>query len=495
MITVPAMRWSGLSRWGVVIAVAAACACSRRPLHTHSEPTKPTKPTTVLPQRPSIYLATNRNVDLLFLVDDSSSMTKSQDNLLRNFPVLMQALEDLPGGLPNVHIAVVSSDMGAGDGTISSCNATGGKNGIFQNSPRGTCTATNLARGARFISNVAGVANYNGSLEDVFTCIAALGQSGCGFENQFAAITRSLGIDGRAAPVENGGFLRADALLAIVMITNEDDCCAAPCVPFYDASSNNTIGSQLGPADNFRCNEFGHICDGDHPDREAPNNSRNDTVSYQSCMSDEAGGFLVSVGDTAQRIKSLKGDDGQIMLTAITGPATPYVVQWREPRTSDSTCGQSSCVWPEIEHSCVAADGSFGDPAVRIAELVGHFGDNGKLLPICESDYAPALSNIGSNIAKYVNAPCITGRIAKRPGTAKEDCTVVDADTAATVPSCADTGGAGECWHLVAGGNMCSGVSIVVQADPATGSDPPGNLTVRCTMCVPGMADPEVDCP
>jgi hypothetical protein len=203
----------------------------------------------------------------------------------------------------------------------------------------------------------------------------------------------------------------------------------------------------------------------------------------------------VSVGDTAQRIKSLKGDDGQIMLTAITGPATPYVVQWREPRTSDSTCGQSSCVWPEIEHSCVAADGSFGDPAVRIAELVGHFGDNGKLLPICESDYAPALSNIGSNIAKYVNAPCITGRIAKRPGTAKEDCTVVDADTAATVPSCADTGGSGECWHLVAGGNMCAGVSIVVQADPATGSDPPGNLTVRCTMCVPGMADPEVDCP
>jgi len=93
MIAVPAMRWSGLSRWGVVIAVAAACACSRRPLHTHSEPTKPTKPVTVLPQRPSIYLATNRNVDLLFLVDDSSSMTKSQDNLLRNFPVLMKALD------------------------------------------------------------------------------------------------------------------------------------------------------------------------------------------------------------------------------------------------------------------------------------------------------------------------------------------------------------------------------------------------------------------
>ena len=36
--------------------------------------------------RPSRYLASNRNVDLLFLVDDSSSMRLSQDNLRRNFP-------------------------------------------------------------------------------------------------------------------------------------------------------------------------------------------------------------------------------------------------------------------------------------------------------------------------------------------------------------------------------------------------------------------------
>jgi len=62
----------------------------------------------------------NRNVDLLFVIDDSSSMRLSQDNLTRNFPVLMNALESLPSGLPNVHIAVVSTDMGAGDGSIAS---------------------------------------------------------------------------------------------------------------------------------------------------------------------------------------------------------------------------------------------------------------------------------------------------------------------------------------------------------------------------------------
>ena len=70
--------------------------------------------------------------------------------------------------------------------------------------------------------------NYTGNLADVFTCIAALGETAAASSSQFAAITRALGADGRAAPAENQGFLRPDAYLAIVMITNEDDCSAPP---------------------------------------------------------------------------------------------------------------------------------------------------------------------------------------------------------------------------------------------------------------------------
>ena len=61
--------------------------------------------------------------------------------------------------------------------------------------------------------------------------------------------------------------------------------------------------------------------------------------------------------------------------------------------------------------------------------------------------------------------------------------------------SCDDTGGAGECWRVVPGGTNCSGVSVVVQADPQGTDDPPGNLTLQCTMCIPGVPDPEVGCP
>jgi hypothetical protein len=288
--------------------------------------------------------------------------------------------------------------MGAGDGSIASCSPTGGKNGIFQYTPRGNCTATTLAAGATYISDVGGVRNYTGNLEDVFTCIAALGEAGCGFEHQFAAITRALGADGYAPPFENEGFLRPDALLAIVLLTNEDDCSASPGVPLFDTGSNTNIASQLGPPANFRCNEFGHMCGGMHPSRLAPNNDVTAMVNYSVCSSNDGEGYLLSALDTANRIKALKPDPSQVIVAAIAGPPVPYKVTWKAPASADSSCGAASCPWPVIAPSCTAPDGSFADPAVRIAALAGQFGSNGLVLPICATDLAPSLQLVAATI-------------------------------------------------------------------------------------------------
>ena len=97
---------------------------------------------------------------------------------------------------------------------------------------------------------------------------------------------RALGADGFGGPpAENAGFLRPDAYLAIILITNEDDCSASPGqgpnnrIPLFDTRSNTNIASQLGPPANFRCNEFGHLCDDGsgnytHPNRNAPEQRR-----------------------------------------------------------------------------------------------------------------------------------------------------------------------------------------------------------------------------
>jgi hypothetical protein len=330
-----------------------------------------------------------RELDMLVVVDDSAETRLMQENLMRNFPTFISRLMD-PPGLPDLHVAVISTDMGAGDGSIAGCDATGGKNGIFQYQPRADCTSTGLAPGATFIADDGTNRNYTGNLVDVFGCIARLGESGCGFEHQLAAIARALGADGRPAPAENQGFLRPDAFLAILLLTNEDDCSAASGSNLYDTVMNTTLASYLGPPSNFRCNEFGHLCNGMKPPRLAPNGDVNATVTLDGCVPAEDG-VLIPVSEVTQQIRSLKPfPDQQIVVTAITGPASPYTVKWRSPVVPDTG------PWPMIAHSCTASDGSFADPAVRITDFVHRFGNNGMLLPVCSDNWAPSLDRIAS---------------------------------------------------------------------------------------------------
>ncbi len=193
---------------------------------------------------------------------------------------------------------------------------------------------------------------------------------------------------GRARlPVENQGFLRPDAYLAIVLVTNEDDCSATPGVPLFDTGSNTNIASQIGPPANFRCNEYGHMCNGMHPNRHAPGLDVNAMVSYDGCISNDTEHYLLGAVETANRIKALKSDPSKVIVAAITGPAQPYTVTWKAPSTADTSCGAASCPWPVIAHSCTAAlDGSFADPAVRIIEFTNQFGANGIVRSICSDD-------------------------------------------------------------------------------------------------------------
>ena len=394
-------------------AVASACA-----------PTEADRP-----QTETSAVISNRNLDVLFMIDNSSSMLLSQTNLLTNIPTFMNVLKDLPGGLPNIHVAVVSSDMGAGDGLVSFCTPTG-DNGVFQSTPRGTCTSTTLLPGATFISNVGGTTNYTApDISTVFSCIAALGQEGCGFERPFASVLRALGADGKPLPPENQGFLRSDALLAIVMVTNEDDCSArdGSGAALYAIDTDTKIASDYGAPNQYRCNEFGHLCDGARPPRMAPTGQAGDMVTLQNCTSSECDGVLMPVAEVAARIRALKGAPAsELLVAAITGPVTPYQVRWAPPSVADTSCGSGSCPWPQITHSCTAADSSFADPAVRVTQLAAAFGANGFVSSICDADFAPALQQIATRIGTLLADGGGTGGPAGR------------------IPSCAVTGLGGD---------------------------------------------------
>jgi hypothetical protein len=93
-------------------------------------------------------LRSNRDVDILFLIDNSDSMRDKQANLNLNFQYFIDVLQNIPGGLPNVHLGVASSDV-----TIVGCNSLG-DNGLLQNTPRGVCTASLTNPRDRFISDI-----------------------------------------------------------------------------------------------------------------------------------------------------------------------------------------------------------------------------------------------------------------------------------------------------------------------------------------------------
>src|SRR5262249_32011878 len=150
------------------------------------------------------------------------------------------------------------------------------------------------------------------------------------FSQPLASIARALGADGQPPPAENQGFLRPDAFLFIAVLMDEDDCSVPPGSGLFDETSGTTLDSPLGPLGEYRCNEFGHLCNGVKPPRRAPNNNVSDVVMLDSCASAEGAGMLTPLATLTAQLRALKSHpDQQILVGVITGPGAPYAVHWK----------------------------------------------------------------------------------------------------------------------------------------------------------------------
>jgi len=149
------------------------------------------------------------DVDLLFVIDNSGSMEHEQQNLAANFPELIAKLEQAQ---LDYRVGVVSTDLGAGDYGLPSCEQAGGDGGALQTDPREPgCPLPSdpwIERDGQ-TTNVP-----DDDVAAAFSCIAKLGISGCGFESQLESMYRAVD------PQVNPGFLRDDAALAVVFITD-----------------------------------------------------------------------------------------------------------------------------------------------------------------------------------------------------------------------------------------------------------------------------------
>ncbi len=174
-------------------------------------------------------------VDVLFMVDNSNSMEAMSVELRNRFGSMIQALQALAqnGAAVDLNLGVVTSDYGAGATGAPGCQPSpGGQAGRLQagGGPGGNCRGP---VGANFVHYVFGGANnlpQGQDLATTFSCMASVGSQGCGFEHQLESVYAAL-----HNPIpENQGFLRDDALLAVVFLTNEDDASAPTVTDVFD---------------------------------------------------------------------------------------------------------------------------------------------------------------------------------------------------------------------------------------------------------------------
>ena len=155
-------------------------------------------------------------VDFLFVVDDSSSMSEHQANLVANFPTFIAGIESTLGEVESFHVGVVATD--AFSGNPGACILLGAliteTTGAGADSSNAVCGP--YAEGLGYMTDA-------DDLDSTFACAAQVGTMGNGFERPMEAMVTALGPTLSGVGQCNEGFLRDDALLVIVVITDEWD--------------------------------------------------------------------------------------------------------------------------------------------------------------------------------------------------------------------------------------------------------------------------------
>ena len=167
-------------------------------------------------------------VDMLFVVDNSGSMAGEQENLVGSFPGFVDEILMTLGTVEDLHIGVVATEVHKQNPV--QCQKLGALSTASQ--IHGDC--------APFDSGYNWMDESQTNLEQKFTCVGELGTGGSGDEKPMDALQLALTPALNAPGACNDGFLRDDALLVVVYITDEED-----------DNQGGTQNSQGDPADWF----------------------------------------------------------------------------------------------------------------------------------------------------------------------------------------------------------------------------------------------------
>jgi hypothetical protein len=385
-------------------------------------------------------------VDLLFVVDNSGSMRQEQGALKEQFPPLISTLTNgrksdgttFPP-VKDLHLGVVSTDMGLAGvaNNFPGCNTqrhiNGGDDGVLLH-PGNTGPGCE-ANYPQFLSFIQGMDNPEKIATD-FGCIANLGTSGCGFEQQLEAGLKALwpknyvDADGNIYPPEknpilflsttaegrfghgdvsatqggNLGFLRNDpikglSLISIIIVSDEEDCSSKDTKHFV--STNDPANPLSKQGINLRC--------------------------YYNKMN------LFEVDRYVKGFTGLRPGNTQLVIYgAIIGVPKDLVsaearadVNFEDQASRDAyydmilsdtrmverPMNENVPAIANVAPSCTRTDklGEKADayPPVRMVQVAKGIGQNAVIQSICQDNFGPAMDAIIDVIAKQLGAVCL----------------------------------------------------------------------------------------
>jgi hypothetical protein len=305
------------------------------------------------------------------------------------------------------------------------------------------------------------VRNYTGELAAVFAQMAKLGVSGCGFEQPLHAMKRAL------SHPSNAGFLRPEAALGVVFITDEDDC------TFKDPALLSTTNSALGSLTSFRCTRVGVRCA-----------TGGQTLEEMNQAGPKSGCVAAPESQYLDEIRPYRDflDPKWIAVGGIIGDPHPFAVEMRSINGVDQTVLAHSCTYQSPTGVEVA------DPGIRLKTLFDEFPDRSAFSTICTQNLALGLADLGKLVSRAIGTPCVSMPLfdvdPRKPGL-QVDCDVeeaIGANGATAIPKClADE--TPPCWRLDIDAATCPDVQniklVIVRADAA---DPATVTNMTCRV-------------
>lgn len=312
-------------------------------------------------------------VDVLFVIDNSGSMSQEQSNLAVQIPRLVRELASPPDrdadGRPDwnpveqLRIAITTTDVGIGASTIEDTGCT----------PDGDDGAL-----------VGGVFEWRtGDDPDAFAgrvraTVMGLGITGCGFEQPIEAAARAV------EHADGTDFPGRDGLFAVIVVTDEEDCSVEDDAAFFSGAERGLY--------NVHCTR----------NREQ----------------------LTPLDELADRIRGERAVE-DFIFAAITGVPTDLA----SDATPEQILALPSMQLREVAHPILGlrvepvcefiddAGMSLGlaDPARRLVELAALVPDS-VLTTICTDDFGPALSEIAARIGARVPGVCLVRELPSSGG-------------------------------------------------------------------------------